>query len=259
MKQISVSLPTKGLLYPQTKKNEKGEDVPNKLCGLNQLNIRELTATEEDILASKDLVKSGKFMDELIKSSLIDKDLIKDLDLMFIGDRNALIYAIRVISLGKDYDVNITCGKCAKESAESFDLSNTQTTGVTSEEDDVIPNIFEFTFPECGKKIAYKFLNVKEENEITQSNIQYKKIYKSKNDHLITLRLKKMILSIDGSDKNINVFCDQLSMKDSKAFRKEIKIKIPNITLNHIFTCADCGHEEVIDLPPMDANFFWPE
>lgn len=254
MKTITIQLPSKGLLYDKT----------HVLYGKESVVIKEMTASEEDILTSRDLIKSGKFLDELLRSCIQDKDFKENLDDMFMGDKNAVLFALRVTGLGKDYPVKIKCANCEKEYEYTFDLSKIQSTGIAQEEGTDISslsNIFEFTTSD-GDSIKFRLLTSKESDEITEQNERMKKFSKSDRDQLVTLKLKRMIVSINNKTEGheISKFVENLKYLDSRALRKYADKITPDIKLDETVTCPnkDCKHSEVIDMPPINASFFWP-
>ena len=80
----AVPLPSRGIIYPQ--------DSP--LHGKEVLEIKPMTAREEDILTSRAYIKKGTVLTQLMKSCLVDKSI--NPDDMIAGDRNALMIAIRI-------------------------------------------------------------------------------------------------------------------------------------------------------------------
>lgn len=267
MKQVEITLPTLGLLYPKD----------SVLYKKSKVAIREMSAVDEDILSSPNLIKEDRLIDELIKSCTLDSDIKNNLNKLFTGDKNAIIFAIRITGLGPDYTIkNYTCPRC-KEVMDTytFNLANIGSVGVCSDENmtpdqmDAIKNEFDFVVP-SGDKITFSLLNVAEENELMDINKRKKLIQKSGKDELITLRFKKMIKSVlltdanglpktinDGSD--ISRYVEQMPIRDSKALRMHISKLTPNITLNDVFKCKLCDYQEMVDIPPLDASFFWPE
>ena len=106
----SVPLPSKGLIYPED----------NPLFGMENIEIKPMTAREEDILTSRAYIKDGTVITKLIHSCLVDKTI--NPDDMVAGDRNALMVALRITGYGSDYDVEVTCPNCKKNNKSTFDL-----------------------------------------------------------------------------------------------------------------------------------------
>ena len=85
-----IELPSKGLLYPKTSPLSSGK-----------VEMKYMTAKEEDILTNQNLIKSGEVIDKLLQSLIVDKINYNDL---FIGDKNAIMIAARILSYGSSYN-----------------------------------------------------------------------------------------------------------------------------------------------------------
>jgi hypothetical protein len=105
-----VSLPSKGFFYAEDNPLSSGE-----------LEMRYMTAKDEDILTSQNLIRRGVVIDKLLKSLVVDKSI--DLDSMLIGDKNALMVAARVLGYGKDYNFEVDCPACSEHNKDSVDLT----------------------------------------------------------------------------------------------------------------------------------------
>ena len=88
-------LPSKGLIYPEG----------SSLHGKESLEIRAMTAREEDILTNRAYIKQKSVINELIKSCLIDKSV--NPEDMIAGDRNAVMTSLRITGYGADYKVEV--------------------------------------------------------------------------------------------------------------------------------------------------------
>ena len=106
----TVPLPSGGKCY----------DADHPLHGKDTVDIRAMTAREEDILTSKALIKKGTVISHLIKSCLIDKRV--NPETLLAGDRNALMVALRVTGYGTEYKVEVDCPACGERSKHNFNL-----------------------------------------------------------------------------------------------------------------------------------------
>ena len=106
---LDVDLPSRGSVYP----------VESNLHGKEALEIRSMTAKEEDILTSRSLLKQGKAMTMLLQSCMLDKSI--DPDEMLVGDRNSILVAIRMSGYGQGYACSVDCPLCAESFDEEFD------------------------------------------------------------------------------------------------------------------------------------------
>ena len=85
-----VDLPSKGLLYPKDNPLSSGK-----------IEMKYMTAKEEDILTNQNFIKSGVVIDKLLQSLIISKINYNDL---LIGDKNAIMLASRILSYGANYE-----------------------------------------------------------------------------------------------------------------------------------------------------------
>lgn len=234
-----VDLPSKGLLYPESSPLSSGK-----------IEMKYMTAKEEDILTNQNYISRGVVIDKLLQSMIISKI---DYSELLVGDKNALLVAARVLGYGKDYDFTY------KNEKITVDLSTLE----PKELDETIikkgKNEFNFIFPSSGTNITFKLLTHKDEMAITQELNGLKKISKDNLPELST-RLKYMITSVEGSTerKDIREFVDNyLLAKDSRVFREYVKEIQPDINLTFDFDGID-GFEEGVNIP-IGINFLWPD
>ena len=232
----TVELPSKGLVYPESSPLSSGK-----------LEMKYMTAKEEDILTNQSYIQKGIVLDKLLESLIVTEGVeVKDL---IVGDKNALFVAARVLGYGKDY---------------SFTYEGRQTTVDLStienkpfDESSLTKGVNEFTFilPSSEVKLTYKLLTGHDEKNIEKEIEGLKKLNKDTSPELTT-RLKYMITSVNGDreSKTIRQFVDNhLLARDSRAFREYIKTTQPDVDLT--FT-TDSGEEVAI---PIGLNFFWPD
>jgi hypothetical protein len=234
-----IELPSKGLIYPKENPLSSGK-----------IEMRYMTASDEDILTNINYIKNGTVIDKLLKALIVSKINYEDL---ITGDKNAILIAARVLGYGKDYEFTYK-GKNQVVDLTTIDPKPIDESLYTSGK-----NEFGFELPNSGVKITFKFLTGKDEKLIEQNIKGYQKINKDSNP-LITSRLKQMITSVNGDSTpaTINKFVDtQLLAPDSRAFRKYYNEISPDIKLEFTIENSE-GEEEVANIP-IDLNFFWPE
>lgn len=241
-----VPLPSNGKVYP-------GDST---LFGKDAVEIRPMTAREEDILTSRALLKKGTVLTELIKSCLVDK-AVNPLDLV-AGDRNALMVAIRITGYGAEYSTEIECGDCSVKSPQEFNLSELPIKRL--EIDPVVEghNLFEFMLPYTKKKVKFKFTTGRDEEEMSATQEKQKKLG-LKTDSTVTMALQNAIVSIDGVDDRhkINMFIKNMPARDSLALRNYIRENEPGVIMKQEVVCPSCGHSEEVNMP-LGVNFLWP-
>ena len=234
-----VELPSKGLLYPK--------DSP---LASGTIEMKYMTAKEEDILTNQNYIQKGIVVDKLLESLIVTKVNYKDL---LIGDKDALLIASRILGYGKDYSFTYA----------GEDISVDLTTLKNKELDSTLivdgKNEFTFDLPHTDNVITFRLLTQKNEKEIQREIDGLKKITPSATKDLST-RMKHMITSINGVTENSAVrdFVDNgFLAKDARAFREYYGKIVPgiNTTISHEF--AD-GVEEDLAIP-INANFLWPD
>jgi hypothetical protein len=231
-----VDLPSKGLVYPETSPLSSGK-----------VEMKYMTAKEEDILSNQAYIQKGTVLDKLLESLVVTKGVnVKDL---IVGDKNALFVAARVLGYGKDYSFNYAGEEMTIDLSlvENKPFDETQITKGINE--------FSYTLPHSKNKITYKILTGNDETNIDKEIEGLKKINKDFSPELST-RLKYMITSVEGNrdTKSIREFVDNyLLARDSRSLREHIKNTQPDVDL--MFT-TDSGSEVAI---PIGINFFWPD
>ena len=235
----TVELPSKGLLYPKESPLSEGK-----------VEMKYMTAKEEDILSNINYIKQGTVLDRLLESLIVTP--IKYGDLLS-GDKNAIMIAARILSYGKDYEVEY------KGEKVNVDLSSFQHKEINEADYAKGQNNFSFTLPTTGNLVTFKILTHDDEKAIEQEVKGLQKIHK---DNLagVTTRLKRMITSVNGNTdmKDIREFVDKyLLAKDARALREEYSRVSPDVEMKFKFSDEE-GNEEDVDLP-IGLDFFWPD
>ena len=242
-----VPLPSFGLVYS-----------PNSpLHNLKEIEVRYMTAADEDILTSRSLLRSGKAIDAVLKHCILDARIHPEE--LLSGDKNALITFLRVSGYGPEYKVEIDCPSCEETSKYEFDLSQLEMKTLDVEPIEQGENRFHIQLP-TGTHIEFKFLNSAEEKEISDAQDRIKRSTNSPVDRNVTTRLKNTIISIDGNTDSslINQYVDTLNVRDSRALRKYMEDNTPDIDMKQEFNCPHCGHRGEVDVP-ISVGFFWPD
>ena len=241
-----VDLPSKGLLYPEGHPLSSGK-----------VEMKYMTAREEDILTNQNYIKQGIVVDKLLQSMLITKFDYNDL---LVGDKDAIMLAARILGYGKEYSFTYYPESGLGEETATIDL--TQVNDKPLDEKLVQTkgkNEFEFDLPNTKNTITFKLLTHGDEQAIDKEIAGLKKI-DPKGNFEVTARLRHMILSINGDydKKTIREFIEYgFLAKDSRAFREYINKLSPGINLKYSYT-FDSGVEEDITIP-IGVNFFWPD
>lgn len=241
-----IDLPSEGHFYPTGSPLSSG-----------RIELKYMTAKEEDILTSQNLIKKGVVLDELLKALIVTPGI--QLDDILTTDKNAIFIAARRLAYGDKYPAKITCRKCEAENETEVDLSTLKDREFDFSKYTKGENGFTFVLPVSGKSVYYKILTHKDEQSIDGELKGLAKINKGTTAPEMTTRLKYLIVSVEGeSDRGkIKSFVDSLAARDSIAFRKHVRENTPGIDMDIDFKCSHCEHTERMGLP-MGVDFFWP-
>ena len=238
-----VDLPSKGYFYP--------EDNP---LSSGQIEIKYMTAREEDILTSQNLITKGIVLDKLLESLVVDKKI--DLNSMLIGDKNALFIASRVLAYGKEYTFDyIDNTGLSKE--HTHDLTKLKDKKIDFSKHEKGKNLFSFKLLHAERTIEFKLLTDGDEREVGKEVEALSKVSGGVTKE-VTTRFKKMVISVDGNSERafVNNFVDnEFFTQDSQAFRNHYQEITPDIDMGIVI---DDGGEGVEITVPMTVRFFWP-
>lgn len=238
-----IDLPSKGYFYPEKSPLSSGT-----------VELKYMTAKDEDVLTSQNLIAKGIVLDVLLANLMIDKK-IKVSDLL-IGDKNALLIAARVLAYGKNYEFELVSPVTGEPTTHNLDLTSLKDIPVDFSKLPKGKNEFEFSLPTSKRVIKYKLLTSGDVDDIDREAKSLNKI--SDIDRTLTTRLKSMIIEVDGNTEKqtINNFVDnEFFAVDSLAFREHIVDNTPDIDLE---ISVDIDGEEVEVAVPMTVQFFWP-
>ena len=242
-----IALPSKGMFYPEGHPLKSG-----------QIEMKYMTAKEEDILASQNLIKQGVVIDKLLQSLIVTKINYNDL---LTVDKNAIFIAARILAYGEDYEVEITCPECGEKSKHVIDLQQFQEKEIDWSKFTEGDTTHKFTLPASKSELTLKMLTHGDEKKIEElAKANKKKSRISGIDRDLTTRLKQVIVAIDGNEERayINKYVDNMLSRDSLALRKHLKEVTPDIDTTIYFECPHCGHESANMQLPIDVGFFWP-
>jgi len=232
----TIELPSKGLLYPEGHPLSEGT-----------IEIKYMTAKEEDILTNQNYISDGTVLDKLLKSLIVTKFNYGDL---IVGDKNAIMIASRILGYGAEYKFKYNGAE------ETVDLSKINNKELDESLFTKGKNEFTFDLPASDNTITFKFLTHSDEAKISQELDGIKKLKKNESPELTT-RLKHMITSINGDPdgKTIREFVDQAFLaRDARAFREFIQKIQPDVDLT--FFPSTSTESAII---PIGINFFWPD
>ena len=232
----TIELPSKGLLYPEGSELAKGT-----------IEMKYMTAKEEDILTNQSYIKNGTVLDKLLKSLIVSPINYDDL---LIGDKNAIMVAARILGYGSEYSFDYL------GESHTVDLSQVENKELKEELYKNRVNEFTFQLPKSKNTLTFRLLTHKDEQNVSRELEGLKKINKDASPELST-RLKYIITSVEGSreTKDIRDFVDNyLLAQDSRALREYIREIQPDVDL----TFFPDGSSSRVNIP-VGASFFWPD
>lgn len=231
-----IDLPSQGKIYSSDSPLSEGK-----------VEMKYMTAKEEDILTNQSYIRDGVVIDKLLQSLIVTKFNYDDL---LIGDKNAIMVASRILGYGKDYKFTYL------GEDEVIDLQAINPTPLSEEYISAEKNEFAYTLPSSGNIVTFKMLTHGDEKKIEQELKGLSKLNKNSSP-VVTTRLKHLILSVNGEDEKAKIreFVDSyLLAQDSRALREYIKGISPDIDL----TFFPEGSDRRVDIP-IGVNFFWPD
>ena len=244
-----VDLPTKGKFYPP--------DHP--LHNKDTVEIRYMTAKDEDILTSKTLLKKGIAVDRMLGNIIVDKNV--KIEELFVGDKNAIIIAARISGYGSDYNTSVTCRACGASAEYNFDLNEIANSDFESGYKDIEiadDGTFNVLLPKTKVTAQCRLLTGKAEKQLTA--VTEKRRKHKLPEATLTGLLKIFIVSLNGEAERMVVerFVEQMPALDSKYLRTVYNKIVPNVDMKHLYQCESCNAETTLDIP-FSVSFFWPD
>lgn len=239
----TIELPSKGKIYPLVNPLSSGT-----------VEMKYMTAREEDILTNINLLKQGvaieRMLQSLIKSPIQYDDLL-------LGDRNGLLIAARILAYGSSYSFQYVDAEQDSKEEITIDLQ-TLSHKVVDYSNFSNTNEFTLELPASKNTVTFKLLTIGDEKKIDQEIKGFKKATNLTAGELTT-RLKHQILSVNGNYDQVSVrdFVENyLLAKDSNFLRSRITAITPDIDLSVNFTLS--SGKEVSDSLPLTTEFFFP-
>jgi len=235
-----IELPSQGLLYPNKKSKVK---------------VEYLTAYDENILTSPNILASGKLIDVLIERKV--KDLGFDHNLLLEGDRMAIIIFLRVSAFGEKYMQPVIDSKTNKLVEGEVDLSSLENKKLTVKPDE--NGFFDFNLPKSARNVKFRLLTGKDETEI--DIVDGELMERNKNDisTKTTLRLERSIMEIDSETDKIKIsnILKSLPLMDIRKLNKYMGEIEPGI--NFKTNARIQGGGSVVTFLRINKNLFWPD
>lgn len=242
----SVKLPSRGLTYPA--------DSP--LFTVDSVDIKAVTAKEENILSSVALIRKGTVLTTLMRACITNRMI--DPDRMLVGDRNAVLTALRITAYGPRYSAHVSCPECREEADHDFDLSRLNLRTL-----DVEPiggpgnNQFTFKLPQTGWEVRFRLMDAAAAAELAEQQDAVRK--KTGQEQNVTLRLLAQVVSLKGITDPTKLVrgINNLPAGDSRALRLHMDAMSPEVDMSQVYECPSCGKSSEVEIP-LGTEFFWP-
>ena len=236
-----VNLPSKGIFYPNKQSTIK---------------VKHLTAEDENILTSPELIRNGKVLDVLLENSIVDNEL--SAETMLVGDRNAVLLFLRREGYGNEYPVKMMCPNCNESFKQDVLISDLGTKELSIQPD--TNGLFSIKLPKTGWNIKFRLLNGADESFLTKKAEIPKKTKKNVSySQLLTERYILQIMEINGDSNKLQIkkASSNMPISDSLFLREYMREVEPGIDMTYDFTCKHCQHS-FEDSVPITATLFWP-
>ena len=245
-----VELPSEGKYYPPE----------HPLHGQETVEIRLMTAKDEDIISSQALLKKGIAIDRLITNLMVDKRI--ELDSLLLGDKSAILMAARCSAYGADYTTRVTCPACTHVQQHEFDLTTVKTYRADDwGEFNISPSGnggFTIELPRTQAKIEIRLSNGRDEKNLMQLSKKRKKY--NMETGIYTETMKTLVVSVNGVNDRLKVtsFVENMPAFDARYLRAALARVTPGLDTKHDFVCDNCGYDTELEVP-FTTDFFWPK
>ena len=240
-----ITLPSGGKCYPSTSPLSNGT-----------LEIKYMTAKEEEILTSQNLIKKGVVLDKLFESIVVDKNI--NIDDIILGDKNAIMLATRILGYGPEYKFEISTDDGDTEEVV-IDLGKVKTKEIDISKLNS-ENRYKFKTPSTGTELEFKILTHGDEKLIDSDVKAMQRLNKNGTSSELTTRYRYMITAVDGKSDTktiVDFINNRFLTRDTRAFREYIKELTPDIKMEFEYTNPITEEMEVRPIT-MGVGFFWP-
>jgi len=240
-----IDLPSKGLIYPPESPLSKGT-----------IEMKYMTAKEEDILSNFNFIRQGTVIDKLLQSMIVTPI---DYNELLNGDKNAILLAARILGYGKDYEFMYTDPLTGKSEKATVDLTTVDTKPLDESLFTPGKNEFNLQLPFSKVTLIFKLLTHGDEQKIEKEIKGLEKI-NAQGSYEVTTRLKHTIIAVNGDRDTVTIreFVDNMLARDVKALRDQMVKVMPDVNLKVNITKASGDVVEGVDMP-IGVNFFWPD
>ena len=248
-----VELPSRGQFY----------SADHPLHNQETIELRYMTAKDEDILTSQSLLKNGLAIDRLVSNLIVDKNI--NPDELLIGDKNALLLAARVSGYGSEYTVQVSCPSCGTSQSHTFDLTAFENKESIQPDENSTSGVavtgngtFTAVLPRTGFTAEFRLYTAQDEKNNIQTSA--KRAKHNLDNSASTDLLKVIVVSVNGiADRSeVNNFIENMPAQDARHVRACVQVVTPNVDMRQPCECSSCGVISDIEVP-FTSEFFWPK
>jgi len=257
IKSKPIEIPSEGYFYPQGHPLSDGT-----------VEIRHMTAADEDILTDQTLLQRNEAIDKLLENVIVEEGV--ELEDMLNGDVGGVMMAVRILAYGEEYPFELNCPVCSETTQDVVNLRDIESKSVPFEEYERNQTEFEFELPVTGNNVTFSLLT---RGDIKQIRTELDRVKRSaQRDNRgrqradsrqvstnMTTRLRYLIDAIDGDESKTEIrrFVEKMPARDSRALREKVQEINPDLDLEFDFECYNCAHREWTQIP-LDETFFFP-
>lgn len=196
----------------------------------DEIELREMTGAEEELLTNHRLIRSGDAVNQVLANCIVqigEKDDVtaKGILDMLSGDRLFTLVRLRQVSLGDEVELELTCpnAACRAKNRATVNLDDLPVTPYGEERE------FVFTLPASGSKVRFVYLDGHKEKRLAQMQ-----------EPSISSAMMIRIVDIDGSAPSKKALAE-MSMRDRSALRQEMLRVDAGIDTAVELDCDSCG------------------
>lgn len=236
-----MPLPSKGMFYPKV----NGELV-------KEVKVYYLTAEDESILLSPNLIQSGQMLNVLLRKK-VKADY--PIDKMIVGDRLAILIYLRA-TMEQMYQVELIDPNTGTKFDHQIDLGSLEVMDMKH-----LPNqdgLFDFILPRCKKRVTFRLMTGEDETIISAREKQEQKLRKSNENLSRLFRFEQLIVSVEGITDVLakSHFIKNMPLLDSRKLSKFMDEATPTINLE-IEVPAPSG-DNFRTFLPITTEFLYP-
>lgn len=215
----------------------------------SEVEVRELTGVEEDILATKGISFSDKITNVLARcvlkiGTISDPSSIAAIiPKLLVGDRLFLLFAIRQVTLGDEYPFTYKCESCDTEQTFVVRLSDFEVFPM----EDPFKRVFDAKLP-SGKTARFRSLTGEDEREMAKAG--------KRREDVLSYGIFRRLELLDGKPPSLAAV-KALSLRDRNYLREAFDQNEGGIETTMEIDCPNCGAEAEKEIG-IQSGFFFP-